>query len=75
MQGGSDNNKKKSGNKRNSPFEGLGADGFDFKFEDDPQMRSGSGLGGGGLGGFGWGGGGYGYGMPNYRRTRSAKDA
>ncbi|MBR1674765.1 MAG: DivIVA domain-containing protein [Eubacterium sp.] len=53
VQGGSDNNKKKSGNKRNSPFEGLGADGFDFKFEDDPQMRSGSGLGGGGLGGFG----------------------
>jgi cell division initiation protein len=54
-QGGADNNKKKSGNKRNSPFEGLGSGDFDFKFEDE-----GSGLGGGfggfgdsGLGGFG----------------------
>lgn len=47
---GGDSNKKKSNGRRNSPFEGLGADAFDFKFEDD--MGSG-GLGGGLGGGFG----------------------
>lgn len=49
--GGKDS-KKSSNGRRSSPFEGLGADAFDFKFEDDPQMRSG-GLGGGLGGGFG----------------------
>ena len=50
--GGNDNKKKSSG-RRSSPFEGLGADAFEFQFEDDPQMRSGGGLGGGLGGGFG----------------------
>ncbi len=50
--GGNDGKKKSSG-RRSSPFEGLGADAFEFKFEDDPQMRSGGGLGGGLGGGFG----------------------